>query len=102
MAFTATVSGRRVACGPDQSVLDAFLRAGAWMPNSCNQGTCGTCKVRVLSGEVDHRDSPLGTLTEDERAAGLALACQARLRRCFNRFFALSPTTGAHPCCTGV
>ncbi|MBO4240351.1 2Fe-2S iron-sulfur cluster-binding protein [Pseudonocardia alni] len=80
MAFTATVAGRRVTCGPDQSVLDAFLRAGAWMPNSCNQGTCGTCKVRVLSGEVDHRDSPLGTLTEDERSAGLALACQARLR----------------------
>ena len=75
MAFTATVAGRRVTCGPDQSVLDAFLRAGAWMPNSCNQGTCGTCKVRVLSGEVDHRDT---LLTDPERAAGTMLTCVSR------------------------
>lgn len=80
MSFTATVGGREVPCGPDQPMLDAFLRAGVWMPNSCNQGTCGTCKLRVVNGAVDHRDSPADTLTEDERAAGLALACQARLR----------------------
>ncbi|MBC3194483.1 2Fe-2S iron-sulfur cluster binding domain-containing protein [Pseudonocardia sp. C8] len=80
MGFTATVGDRRVPCGDDQAVLDAFLRAGVWMPNSCNQGTCGTCKLRVVSGEVDHRDSPADTLTAQERAGGLALACQARLR----------------------
>ncbi|MGW7536006.1 2Fe-2S iron-sulfur cluster-binding protein [Amycolatopsis sp. NPDC054798] len=80
MAFTATVGGREVRCEEDQPVLDAFLRAGVWMPNSCNQGTCGTCKLRVVSGDVDHRDSPSDTLTGDERAAGFALACQARLR----------------------
>ncbi|MBW0104436.1 2Fe-2S iron-sulfur cluster-binding protein [Pseudonocardia sp. KRD291] len=79
MGFTATVGGRAVACGEEQPILDAFLRAGVWMPNSCNQGTCGTCKLRVVSGEVDHHDSPADTLTDDERAAGLALACQARL-----------------------
>lgn len=80
MGFTATVGGRSVDCAEDQPVLDAFLRAGIWMPNSCNQGTCGTCKLRVVSGEVDHRSSPADTLTDDERATGLALACQARLR----------------------
>ncbi|BBG03328.1 MULTISPECIES: 2Fe-2S iron-sulfur cluster-binding protein [Pseudonocardia] len=80
MVFTATVGGKQVPCHPDQAILDAFLRGGVWMPNSCNQGTCGTCKVRVLRGEVDHRDSPADTLAPDERAAGLALACQARLR----------------------
>ncbi|MGY1623984.1 2Fe-2S iron-sulfur cluster-binding protein [Geodermatophilus sp. SYSU D00965] len=75
-----TVGDRRVECGPDQSLLDACLRAGVWMPNSCNQGTCGTCKLRVLDGEVDHRGSPADTLTAEERAAGLALACQATPR----------------------
>ncbi|MFE3171630.1 FAD-binding oxidoreductase [Amycolatopsis sp. NPDC059090] len=80
MSFTATVGGREVPCGQDQPMLDAFLRAGVWMPNSCNQGTCGTCKLRVVEGAVDHCDSPADTLTDDERAAGLALACQARLR----------------------
>ncbi|AXB41223.1 2Fe-2S iron-sulfur cluster-binding protein [Amycolatopsis albispora] len=78
MAFAVRVSGRRVECAEDQSLLDACLRAGLWLPNSCNQGTCGTCKLRVVSGSVDHGASPLDTLTEDERAAGLVLACQAR------------------------
>lgn len=80
MGFTATVGGRAVPCEQGQSILDASLRAGVWMPNSCNQGTCGTCKLRVVSGDVDHRKSPIDTLTDDERASGLALACQARLR----------------------
>lgn len=78
MAAAISVAGRRVECAEDQSILEAFLRAGVWMPNSCNQGTCGTCKIKVLAGEVDHAASPHDTLTEDERGAGLALACQAR------------------------
>jgi NAD(P)H-flavin reductase/ferredoxin len=78
--MTAVISAgaRRVACESDQSILEAFLRAGVWMPNSCNQGTCGTCKLQVVTGSVDHGASPLDTLTAEERAAGLALACQAR------------------------
>ncbi|MCX6462048.1 MAG: SpoIIE family protein phosphatase [Pseudonocardiales bacterium] len=80
MSATITVGDRSVACDGDQSLLEAFLRAGVWMPSSCNQGTCGTCKLQVLDGEVDHRASPLDTLTEEERAAGLVLACQARPR----------------------
>jgi NAD(P)H-flavin reductase/ferredoxin len=66
-----------VACRPDQPLLDSLLRNEIWIPNSCNQGTCGTCKVRVLHGQVDHRRSPLNTLSAAERDDGLALACQA-------------------------
>ncbi|WP_348542361.1 2Fe-2S iron-sulfur cluster-binding protein [Dietzia kunjamensis] len=78
MASAISVAGRRVECIEDQSILESLLRAGVWMPNSCNQGTCGTCKLQVLSGEVDHRDSPQDTLSAEERTQGLALACQAR------------------------
>ncbi|MEU6133478.1 2Fe-2S iron-sulfur cluster-binding protein [Nocardioides sp. NPDC047086] len=78
MSAAISVAGRRVECAGDQSILEALLRAGVWMPNSCNQGTCGTCKLQVVRGEVDHTESPLETLTADERAGGLALACQAR------------------------
>ncbi|KAA9166455.1 2Fe-2S iron-sulfur cluster binding domain-containing protein [Amycolatopsis acidicola] len=78
MGHAVTVGGRQVDCAAGQTLLDACLRAGVWMPNSCNQGTCGTCKLQVLSGNVDHGLSPVDTLTCDERAAGLALACQAR------------------------
>ena len=77
MTFTVSVAADRVECRPDQPILDAFLRGSVWMPNSCNQGTCGTCKLRVVSGEVDHGLSPEHTLTRAEREQGFALACQA-------------------------
>src|SRR4051794_24921123 len=80
MGSSVTVGDRTVECGAGQPLLDAFLRAGVWMPNSCNQGTCGTCKLRVLEGDVDHRGSPLDTLPDAERQAGMALACQASPR----------------------
>lgn len=60
-----------------QKILDAALRQGVWIPNSCNQGSCGTCVVRVQAGQVDHNDSPLSTLPETDRDQSLALACRA-------------------------
>ena len=47
-------SQRSLGCAADQTVLDA-ARAGLRLPSSCTQGMCGTCKVRLLSGEVDMR-----------------------------------------------
>ncbi|RSZ61231.1 2Fe-2S iron-sulfur cluster binding domain-containing protein [Corynebacterium hylobatis] len=70
-------SGEKVPCSPDQPLLDAALRQGVWLPNSCNQGTCGSCTVRVVEGSVDHRDSPHVTLSPTDRSQGMALACQA-------------------------
>jgi NAD(P)H-flavin reductase/ferredoxin len=77
-SYRVRASGAEVDCREDQPLLDSLLRGGVWMPNSCNQGTCGTCKVQVMHGRVDHEDSPLATLPAAERAAGMALACQAR------------------------
>jgi ferredoxin len=47
----------------DQSLLDA-IRDVAPILSSCEEGYCGTCKVRVPAGVPDHRDT---VLTEDER-----------------------------------
>lgn len=63
-----------------QTVLDAALADGLMLKHSCRTGTCGSCKGRVLSGEVDHADSPLEVLSEAERTQGLALFCCARAR----------------------
>ncbi|MGW0035428.1 2Fe-2S iron-sulfur cluster-binding protein [Gordonia sp. NPDC003376] len=60
-----------------QTVLDAALRNGAWLPHSCTQGTCGTCKLRVLCGEVDHGETPVETLPATDRQSGMALGCMA-------------------------
>jgi phenol hydroxylase P5 protein len=64
-------------CRPDQNILDAFLRTNTWLPHGCSQGTCGSCKLRVLEGALDHRASSEFILTDQERHDGLALACQA-------------------------
>jgi len=47
-------------------VVQALAEAGVYVPTSCEQGVCGTCVVRVLEGEPDHRDL---YLTPAERAA---------------------------------
>lgn len=63
-----------------QTILDAALADGLMLKHSCRTGTCGSCKGRVLRGEVDHADSPLEVLGEEKRAQGMALFCCARAR----------------------
>jgi tetrachlorobenzoquinone reductase len=59
-------SGITVTVPADKSLLEVLNDAGIDVPCSCQQGICGTCEVRVISGEVDHRDS---ILSSSERAA---------------------------------
>lgn len=61
------VDGAVVEVAADESVLDALQRAGADVMWSCREGTCGSCEVGVLSGEIDHRDN---ILLDEERAEG--------------------------------
>lgn len=62
------------ACSPGQSVLDAANAVGVALPQSCGEGACGTCRVRVLSGVYETDDR--GRFSADELAAGRRLACQ--------------------------
>lgn len=66
--------GTDVRVGADESALTAVRRARPAQAYSCQQGFCGTCKVRVLDGEVDHRDR---SLTDFERAGHMML-CVSR------------------------
>lgn len=72
--------GREIPCRSDQSILDACLREGIWLPHACTHGTCGTCKAQILEGEVDHRDSSPYALLDFERDDRYALLCTARPR----------------------
>ena len=71
-------SGQKFALAADQTILDGALADGLMLKHSCREGTCGSCKCQVLSGSVDHADSPLEVLSEAERAEGLVLTCRAR------------------------
>ena len=75
--FQVTVrsDGRTLGVGAEETLLAALRREGVNAPYSCQQGFCGTCRTRVLAGEVEHRDT---LLTEPERAAGMMLTCVSR------------------------
>ena len=59
-------SGRIIDVCAGQTAAKALDEAGVTIATSCEQGVCGTCLTRVLSGQPDHRDV---YLTEDERCA---------------------------------
>jgi ferredoxin len=57
-------------------ILRSFEAQGQPLPFSCRNGCCTACAVRVLSGEIDQRES-LG-LSKEVRAKGYGLLCVAR------------------------
>ncbi len=71
-------SQRQFEARGDEPVLTAALRQHLNLPHSCKGGSCGTCRVRVLSGTVVYpHGRPIG-IDAAEEAAGYALICQAR------------------------
>ena len=68
-----SISGKHVPCAANQTVLEAALNAGLWIDSSCQQGVCGSCKIKMTQGSVDMED--LGGLAEGEKKAGYILAC---------------------------
>ena len=66
-----------VEVGADQSTLAALRAARPNVSYSCQQGFCGTCVQRVLTGEVEHRDH---TLTDRQRQLGQMLVCVSRAK----------------------
>ncbi len=62
----------------DEAVLAAALRQHLNLPHSCKGGSCGTCRVRLLSGRVAYPHGRPSGIDASEEAAGFALICQAR------------------------
>jgi ferredoxin-NADP reductase len=73
--FTVVARDKVLDVPADRSILDVLLDADRATPYSCRQGFCGTCRQRVVSGAVEHRDRHL---TDAERAAGDILVCVSR------------------------
>ena len=76
--ITFSQPGHTVACRADETVLSAVLRSGARVAFGCRGGGCGACKMRLVSGRVDHGRCSVAVLSEAEKAAGSFLSCQAR------------------------
>ena len=81
MSYQLTIEplGQVVDVEEGQTLLDAALRAGIYLPHACCHGLCGTCKVQVTDGEIDHGEASGFALMDYERDEGQCLACCATL-----------------------
>lgn len=75
--LTIEPTGDQIEVAEGQTLLDACLRNGIWLPHACGHGMCGTCKVEVLEGEVDHGNASSFALMDFERDDRKTLACSA-------------------------
>jgi len=70
------VHGRDLPVEPGETALDALLRGGALVPNSCRAGACKSCLVRASAGTPPPA-AQVG-LKDTQRARGYFLACVCR------------------------
>lgn len=68
-------TGQSFIVPSDRTALDVLTDTYPDFPYSCQQGFCGTCKTRILSGHADHRDQ---YLTDADRASGCFIPCVSR------------------------
>jgi len=80
MSFQVTVqpSGRQFGCDPDETILNAAIRAGIGLPYGCKNGACSSCKGKLLGGKVTHGAHQDKALSAADEARGFALFCCAR------------------------
>ncbi|WP_316154800.1 phenol 2-monooxygenase domain-containing protein [Cupriavidus sp. BIC8F] len=76
-SLTIEPIGQTIPIAPGQTVLDACLRNGVWLPHACCHGLCATCKVQVVDGEVEQGEASSFALMDFERDNGQCLACCA-------------------------
>lgn len=69
---------REIAVADERTILEVALEQGIAYPHGCRSGRCGSCKSRLISGEVDLLPHTPFALTPEERNMGLILACRAQ------------------------
>lgn len=79
MSYALTIEplGQTIEIEEGQTILDAALRAGIYLPHACCHGLCATCKVQVTDGEVEHGEASSFALMDFERDEQKCLACCA-------------------------
>jgi len=80
MTFQVTLepSNHKYLADPEKSILESALDAGFTLPYGCRNGACGSCKGKLVSGDVDYGKYQDSALSDDDRRQGLALFCCAR------------------------
>jgi ferredoxin-nitrite reductase len=74
--ITFAQSSKAIAWDGSSSLLEMAEQTGVDIPSSCRSGTCGTCKQKLLAGEVTYSEEPQA-LEDGDREAGYILTCIA-------------------------
>lgn len=74
-------SGVELTVPPDRSILDVVLEAGFDVPYDCSEGICGSCEVKVIEGDIEHRDEVLTKWEQESNAAMMICCSRARSER---------------------
>jgi phthalate 4,5-dioxygenase reductase subunit len=69
-------SGEVLDVPTTKTILEVLRDHGLEVPSSCETGTCGTCRTKLVAGEADHRDL---VLAEHERA-DIVMICVSRAK----------------------
>ncbi len=82
MSYSVTVqpSGKQFTVDPTQSVLEAGMKQGIVLPYGCKNGACGSCKCKLVSGEITLGAHQASALTAADAEAGMILSCCATLK----------------------
>ncbi|MCL4761544.1 MAG: 2Fe-2S iron-sulfur cluster binding domain-containing protein, partial [Burkholderiales bacterium] len=65
-------SGRTLHIPADRSILEVLRDAGVHVRSSCEAGSCGSCRTRLIAGDVEHRDF---VLNDSERESQMMVCC---------------------------
>ncbi|MCL4853654.1 MAG: 2Fe-2S iron-sulfur cluster binding domain-containing protein, partial [Bryobacteraceae bacterium] len=71
-----SLSDKSAPMPPDKAILDVADEIGVEIDNSCRVGTCGTCRVKLLSGSVNMAVED--GLQPGDKETHIVLACQAK------------------------
>ena len=80
MSFTILLqpANRSFEVQRDEPILSAAIRQGIGLPYGCRDGACGSCKSRLLDGQVLLGEHQHKALSIEEEAAGYTLTCKAK------------------------
>jgi vanillate O-demethylase ferredoxin subunit len=69
---------RALTVPADKTILDVVRDDGIDLDSSCEDGLCSTCRVRLLGGQAEHRDSALSA--KEKASNGWIITCSSRAK----------------------
>ncbi len=82
MSFTVTIvpDGPCFDARPGETLLEAARRAGLALPHECGWGSCGTCKVTLVSGDTELLFPAAPAINPRDARTRRIVACQSMAR----------------------